>query len=197
MNAKKVGLIANDLRPSVAGAIPIVHVLLIVEKFCNILELPRGAKSALTRSRMEMLTQHPNVTLEGKGGGRDQTLKVRNEGAILRFVIVDEATDRKPYRPTAIMFHRVLPKGSAAEPLSVYWSAGEQRGVCTPFSALELNGPTLQITDTLLPFRGVGERGTSCQFKFSIVIQQHRTGEVGVIDPLIENDYFENDNDTL
>jgi hypothetical protein len=175
------------LPPDHASAIPTVHVLITVTGFRDLLQ-PLEDNSGLTRHEVKLLTRHPNVSLDDKNRDKRITLHVRNEGAILRFIIRDK-NPLRIYRPMAITFQRIGEK----RPAAVYCSAGNQTGVYTPFSSLQLNGSTLQITDTLAPGRGPKRQ---VRYKFSIVIQENNSGEIGVVDPDISNDYLENDNET-
>src|SRR5688500_10818467 len=77
-----------DLPPLLGSALPIIHVRVTIARFRNLL-LPLENGTALSEYTMKVLTKHPNVVLTYKKGARGertrQKLKVRNEGAILRF----------------------------------------------------------------------------------------------------------------
>jgi hypothetical protein len=197
--------------PVPGSALPTIHLLVTVTNFRSLL-LPARNKTVLTEHRIELLTEHQNVSLEDERNSRQpsvpratasmtnsnvsvatekvdgnartqQTLRVKNEGAILRFKIVDEKDSGVYYRPIAITFALIGAKKKAA----VHWNSGNQTGAYTPFSSLQLNGPILQITDTLPPVIS-GKKKKRVRYKFSILFQNRSTGDLGLIDPVLDND---------
>jgi hypothetical protein len=178
-----------DLPPRLGAALPVIHVRVTITRFRNLL-LPLEHGAALSGYTMKVLTKHPNVAVtykKGVGGERiQQKLKVRNEGAILRFMITDETRGRI-YRPMAITFTRTRRKKPRR---AVYWSSGNQMGVHAPFSSLELNGSMLQFIDTLPPLFPTEEKKDR-RFKYyesSILIQRHLTGATGLFSFCMENE---------
>ena len=113
-----------------------------------------------------------------------KTLTVKNEGAVLRFIIVDEAKGRI-YRPVAVTFARLRKKMPRR---AVFVSAGNQVGIYTAFSSLQLNGSTLEITDTLPG--GASENTPVSRYKTyqsSIMIQRDASGTPGIVLFSVEN----------
>jgi hypothetical protein len=133
-----------------AAALPLVHVLIKVTRFRDLM-IPQEGSWAASEYELKLLTRHPNLSLWRRKGVVDspcqQLLKVRNEGVILRFTITD-AEHGRIYRPVAM----TLTRRRARKPVTaVFPSSGTQQGAYSPFSSLEFNGWTLQITDTLPP----------------------------------------------
>lgn len=122
---------------------------------------------------------------------KKETVHVPLPGAILRFEITGELGQTNAYRPVGIAFRRA----DDTPPAAVAWSTGEHPLPLRPFSAFELNGHYVQITD--IPQRRVMSLDPEYSkkpwprwitYKFSIFIQRDSDGAIGIIDPYIENE---------
>ena len=117
---------------------------------------------------------NPKVTLKGPG-----LLHVQAPGATIQFDVVSESGTN--YYPLGIAFQltKSLSKTPPDDPQKriigwVYFDPAQ----------IQLNGTSLTIADDI-PRRSEKIRD---EFKFSIIIQDKKTGEIGVIDPGIENE---------
>jgi hypothetical protein len=208
--------------------LPTMEVTMRVKRFRNVLEPCPSGESPLTEFTMEGPDEEPakdKLCLDdgdyqkrreanergskpppsaGEEGipKKKHTVHVPSPGAILRFEITGELENTDSYRPVGIAFERADGTGARA----VEWSTGEHPLPLRPFSAFELNGHYLQITDiprrrVLTSDRGwlasdecvtTGERKPDqppwITYKFSIFIQQRSDGAIGIIDPYIENE---------
>jgi hypothetical protein len=163
-----------------SATLPTIDVSLTVTKFPR----PAPGSVAITDHLMELRTFHPNVDWEASD---PDLLRVRGAGARIRFQIITSPEDYA--HPVGIAFSWIKsPKGKkAANGCSAFESAGRAPLLDTgdsPFGALQLNGPTLEITDAIDP----SGSNTKKTYSFVIFIQRISDGAIGLIDPCITND---------
>lgn len=148
------------------SAVRPAEVIITVTEFRPVLSSKvRGARD--TAYTMRLKKAHRNVSL------KDDIICVDAPGATIRLTIASAVGDKTKYYPAGITFVRDNGKCLSEELLLGRTHLPQRRIV--------IDGQTLTFTDR---FRKGKE---SVRYKFSVIVQRGLDGEIGVIDPGIEN----------
>jgi hypothetical protein len=145
------------------------------DSFKDVLSSPPGQNNTVAAMAME--DDHNRVRVEDPGAPAKPTLKIKPGGATIQFKILggDDGRDEDAYVPIGIAFVR---KGeNTAE-------AGEDRLGELNFAQSKVfrEGNCLYVTDE---FKDVE---ADDRYEFSVIIQDTKTGAIGIIDPPIEHE---------
>ncbi|HVT74406.1 MAG TPA: hypothetical protein VHD61_14825 [Lacunisphaera sp.] len=147
------------------------EVVVHVTKFNNILIAEGPPAKRNTENTMEMIDgkDHPRVRRH------DGKLKIRPGGATIRFHLTPD-----DYYPIGISFMRMA---DPSDPDAAEFTPTERLGTLN-FGQVKICPVehTLDVTDH---FKDEEEDD---QYKFSLIIQEAKTGAIGIIDPIIEHE---------
>jgi hypothetical protein len=169
------------------------EVVLTVTKFRDVLQGPfkEGTCSEhqiAVPAKTQSVFLHTGYYQENKKEMR--TIRVDLPGAVLRFTVAKNMQDKEDYRPIGITFARA----DKTQPSAVYCIAGTQTAPNSPFRLTGVNRSWLEVEDTIVPGQqGLDNKGetvtpTHITYKFSVIIQRHSDGAIGIIDPYVENE---------
>ncbi|HET7536534.1 MAG TPA: hypothetical protein VFJ90_08780 [Candidatus Didemnitutus sp.] len=130
-----------------------------------------------TKHTMTMFGLHSRVTLIPAKGTRPSKLIVKKGGAILRFHIKSEDPNQN-YFPLGIAFVRRI------TPATLDCSTDIVGRGNFSFDSIRISDAddTLSVTDSY------NDTGPADRYKFSVIIQRERDGQIGVIDPDVDHE---------